>query len=218
MTTSIKVFIADDHPIFRRGLAQVLNEVPNIDVVGEAEDGIEALARIRTSFPDVVILDIDMPALDGFEVATTIAKEKMPVRVIFLTMHNSESLLNRVLNLGVKGYVLKDGAMVEIIQAIKAVLRDEEFISPALTKHLFNRLRRSENLNEQDDTIKDLTPTELKVMRSIANHKSSKEIAAEMFISVRTVEQHRANIAEKLNLRGNNALLRYALDHRDELL
>lgn len=218
MTTPIKVFIADDHPIFRRGLAQVLNEVPNIDVVGEAEDGIETLARIRANLPDVVILDIDMPVLDGFEVANTLAKEKLPVRVIFLTMHNSEALLNRVLNLGVKGYVLKDGALVEVIQAIKAVMRDEEFISPALTKHLFNRLRRSENLNEQKATIKDLTPTELKVMRFIANHKSSKEIAAEMFISVRTVEQHRANIAEKLNLHGNNALLRYALDHRDELL
>lgn len=218
MTAPIKVFIADDHPIFRRGLAQILDEVSNIDVVGEADDGIDALARIRSILPDVVILDIDMPALGGFEVATKLAEEKIPVRVIFLTMHNSEALLNRVLNLGVKGYVLKDGAMVEVIQAIRAVMNDEEFISPALTKHLFNRLRRAENLQEQSSSIKDLTPTELKVMRFIAQHKSSKEIAAEMFISVRTVEQHRANIAEKLSLRGNNALLRYALDHREEIL
>jgi len=218
MTEPIKVFIADDHPIFRRGLAQILGEVPDIAVIGEADDGLAALAQIRANLPDIVISDIDMPALDGFEVARTLAAENLPVRVIFLSMHNSEALLNRVLDLGVKGYVLKDGALAEIIQAIKAVMRDEEYISPALTKHLVSRLRRAENLTGRKSTIRDLTPTELKVIRFIAQHKSSREIAAEMFISVRTVEQHRANIAEKLTLRGNNALLRFALDHRDEIL
>ncbi len=218
MTETIKVFIADDHPIFRKGLAQILSEVPHIAVVGEAEDGAAAIMQIRERLPDIVILDIDMPALDGFEVARTIAADNLPVRVIFLTMHNSEALLNRVLNLGVKGYVIKDGALAEIVQAIKCVMRDEEFISPALTKHLLKRLRRAEDVTDQKPTVKDLTPTEFKVIRSIANHKSSKEIAAEMFVSVRTVEQHRANIAEKLKLRGNNALLRFALDRRDEFL
>jgi DNA-binding NarL/FixJ family response regulator len=210
--------MADDHPIFRRGLAQILNEVPNLEVVGEADYGIAALAGIREKLPDVVILDIDMPELDGFEVANAIMAEKLPVRVIFLTMHDSEKLLNRVLNLGVKGYVLKDAAMAEIIQAIKSVMRDEVFISSALTRHLLSNSRRIENSTGQKTTIDDLTPTELKVIRSIAQHRSSKEIADEMFISVRTVEQHRANIAEKLSLRGNNALLRFALDNRDELL
>lgn len=217
MSAQIKVFIADDHPIFRRGLVQILNDVADFSIVGEADDGISALSEIRRVLPDIVVLDIDMPGQDGFEVVRAITLEKIPVRVIFLTMHNSETLLNRVLNLGVKGYVLKDGALAEIIQAIKAVMRGEEFISPALTKHLLSRLRRAEDLTNQKPTIKDLTPTELKVIRRIADHKSSKEIAAEMFISVRTVEQHRANIAEKLNLRGNNALLRFALDNRDEL-
>lgn len=218
MTSQIKVFIADDHPIFRRGLAQILNDVSDFSIVGEADDGISALAQIRAVSPDVAILDIDMPGQDGFEVVRAILAEKLPVRVIFMTMHNSETLLDRVLNLGVKGYVLKDGALAEIIQAIKSVMRGEEFISPALTKHLISRLRRAEDLTNQKPTIKDLTPTELKVIRSIAQHKSSKEIAAEMFVSVRTIEQHRANIAEKLALRGNNALLRFALDNRDELL
>lgn len=218
MTAQIKVFIADDHPIFRRGLAQILNDVSEFSIVGEADDGISALSQIRANLPDIAVLDIDMPGQDGFGIAQAIEAEKLPVKVIFMTMHNSETLLNRVLNLGVKGYVLKDGALAEIIQAIKSVMRGEEFISPALTKHLISRLRRAEDLTNKQPTIKDLTPTELKIMRSIAQHKSSKEIAAEMFVSVRTVEQHRANIAEKLGLRGNNALLRFALDNRDELL
>lgn len=218
MTKQIKVFIADDHPIFRRGLAQMLNEVSDFSIVGEADDGISALSQIRAVLPDIAVLDIDMPGQGGFEIARAIEVEKLPVRVVFLTMHNSETLLNRVLNLGVKGYVLKDGALAEIIQAIRSVMRDEEFISPALTKHLINRLRRAEDLTNQKPTLNALTPTELKIIRFIAQHKSSKEIAAEMFISVRTVEQHRANIAEKLELRGNNALLRFALDRRDEIL
>ncbi|MDQ4121918.1 MAG: response regulator transcription factor [Acidobacteriota bacterium] len=217
MTAQIKVFIADDHPIFRRGLAQTLKEVSDFSIVGEADEGVSALAQIRALLPDVAVLDIDMPGQGGFEIARAIEQEKLPVRVIFLTMHNSETLLDRVLNLGVKGYVLKDGALAEIIQAIKSVMRGEEFISPALTKHLVNRLRRVEDTTNQKTTVKDLTPTELKVIRFIAQHKSSKEIAEEMFVSVRTIEQHRANIAEKLNLRGNNALLRFALEHRDEL-
>lgn len=218
MTARIKVLIADDHPIFRRGLAQILNDVSDFSIVGEADDGVSALEQIRAAQPDVAVLDIDMPGQGGFEVARAIAAEKLPVKVIFLTMHNSETLLDRVLNLGVKGYVLKDGALAEIIQAIKSVMRGEEFISPALTKHLINRLRRAEDAPNRKTSVKDLTPTELKVLRRIAQHKSSKEIAEEMFVSVRTIEQHRANIAEKLNLRGNNALLRFALDHRDELL
>ena len=214
----IKVLIADDHPIFRRGLAQILKEVDGFSIVGEADDGISALSQIRAVLPDVAVLDIDMPGQGGFEIALAIEAERLPVRVIFMTMHNSETLLNRVLSLGIKGYVLKDGALAEIIQAIKSVIRGEEFISPALTRHLVSRLRRAEDLTNQKPTVKDLTPTELKVIRCIAQHKSSKEIAAEMFVSVRTVEQHRANIAEKLTLRGNNALLRFALEHRDEFL
>lgn len=218
MTAQIKVFIADDHPIFRRGLVQILNDVSDFFIVGEADDGVSALAQIRAALPDVAVLDVDMPGQGGFEVAQVIEREKLPVKVIFLTMHNSETLLDRVLNLGVKGYVLKDGALAEIIQAIKSVMRGEEFISPALTRHLINRLRRAEDVPNQKTSVKDLTPTELKVIRSIAEHKSSKQIAEEMFVSVRTIEQHRANIAEKLNLRGNNALLRFALDNRSELL
>jgi DNA-binding NarL/FixJ family response regulator len=218
VTAEIKVLIADDHPIFRKGLAQILNDVSGLSIVAEADDGTSALSQIRVLLPDVAVLDIDMPEQGGFEVVRAILAEKLPVKVIFLTMHNSETLLNRVLNLGVKGYVLKDSALAEIIQAIKSVMRGEEFISPALTKHLLNRLRRAEDLTNKQPAIKDLTPTELKIIRSIAQHKLSKEIAAEMFISVRTVEQHRANIAEKLRLRGNNALLKFALERRDELL
>lgn len=218
MTAQIKVFIADDHPIFRRGLVQILNDVSDFSIVGEADDGVSALAQIRAAVPDVAVLDVDMPGQGGFEVAQVIEREKLPVKVIFLTMHNSETLLDRVLNLGVKGYVLKDGALAEIIHAIKSVMRGEEFISPALTRHLVNRLRRAEDVSNQKTIVKDLTPTELKVIRSIAEHKSSKQIAEEMFVSVRTIEQHRANIAEKLNLRGNNALLRFALDNRSKLL
>jgi two-component system response regulator DegU len=212
------IVIADDHPIVRNGLVQLLNGESNLTVVAEAEDGEKALECIRTLLPTIAILDVDMPHKDGFAVARTLVDERLPVEVIFLTMHKNEALLNSALDLGVKGYVLKDSAMADIINAIKAVIAGEEFISPALSKYLVSRSRRAATLFQQQSSLDNLTPTERKILARIAQGHTTKDIAQTLFISPRTVDHHRANITEKLQLKGYHTLLRFALQHKDELL
>jgi DNA-binding NarL/FixJ family response regulator len=217
MINEVKILIADDHPIIRSGLVQLLNTVPNFSVAAEADNGEAALAHLQQTAFDVAILDLDMPEKDGFEVARVIAEKRLGAAVIILTMHKNESLFNAALNLGVKGYVLKDSALADIIHAIKAVTRGEEFISPALSSFLFNRGRRAAALVQQTPSLNDLTDSERRVLKLIAQYKTSKEIADELFISKRTVDRHRANIGEKLGLKGSHAVLKFALDHKDDL-
>jgi DNA-binding NarL/FixJ family response regulator len=217
MTNEVRILIADDHPIFRNGLAQLLKTVPNFRVGAEAADGEAALACLQQTAFDVAILDLDMPEKDGFEVARAIAEKGLPIAVIILTMHKNEALFNAALNLGVKGYVLKDSALADVINAIKAVMRGEEFISPTLSAFLFNRSRRAAALVQHKPTLNDLTDTERRVLKLIGQYKTSKEIADELFISKRTVDRHRANIADKLGLKGSHAVLKFALDHKDDL-
>lgn len=217
MTNEVKILIADDHPIFRNGLVQLLKSVPNFAVVAEAGDGDTALNCLQQTAFDVAVLDIDMPEKDGLEVARAIAAKGLSVRVIILTMHRNESLFNAALNSGVKGYVLKDSAMADIINAIKTVVRGEEFISSALTSYLFNRSRRAATLDQHQPTLKDLTEAERRVLKLIGQYKTSTEIAGELFISKRTVDRHRENIAVKLGLKGSHAVLKFALDHKDDL-
>ena len=164
--------------------------------------------------PDVAILDVDMPNKDGFEVTRTIIERQLPVEVIFLTMHKDESLFNAALNLGVKGYVLKDSALADIVNSIKAVGAGENFISPGLSTFLVKRSRRSGLLTEQIPTVNDLTPTERRILKLIGEYKTSKEIAEQLFISIRTVEHHRGNIATKLQLHGSHALIKFALENK----
>src|SRR5438128_272344 len=136
MKSELRLVIADDHPIFRKGLLQVIGSEPMFKIIGEADDGDAALKVIEAMQPDVAILDVDMPNKDGFDVARTIIERRLPVEVIFLTMHKDESLFNAALSLGVKGYVLKDSALADIVNSIKAVGSGENFISPALSTFL----------------------------------------------------------------------------------
>jgi len=213
----IRIFIADDHPIFREGLKKIIERDAQLQVVGEAEDGETAIARLAESQPDVAVLDMDMPGKDGFAVAREAQEKRLAAKVIFLTMHNNEAIFNSALDLGAAGYVLKDGAIPEIINAIRTVAAGRNYISPVLSTFLLNRANRSTELAQQKPTINDLTPTERRVLKLIANEKTSKEIAAELFISFRTVEHHRAHICEKLGLRGFNALVKFAIAHKSEL-
>jgi DNA-binding NarL/FixJ family response regulator len=210
----ITILIADDHPIFRNGLTQLLKTVAFFSVIGEADDGETALERIHALRPAIAILDVDMPRKDGFDVARAVAREQLPVEVIFLTMHKNETLLNSALDLGVKGYVLKDSAAADIISAVKAVIAGENFISPAISKYLVNRSRRSA---ERASSLNKLTPTERKVLALIAQGQTTREIAESLFISPRTVDHHRANISEKLELKGHNKLLHFAVQHKEAL-
>ncbi len=217
MENQIKIIIADDHPIVRQGLRQMIEADPNFTVVGEAGDGAETLRLIETHLPDVAVIDIDMPKLSGFEVVQEIARKKIGVGIIFLTMHSEEEIFQQALDLGVNGYVLKDSATTDIVAGIKSIARGKPYISPSLSVLLLNRRRRTEQLKSEKPELDRLSPTERRILKLIAEDKTSKEIGAELFISHRTVHSHRANICQKLNLRGNLALVKFALTHRSEL-
>jgi DNA-binding NarL/FixJ family response regulator len=212
----IRIVIADDHPIFARGLRQVLVDDPGLDVVAEARDGEAALECIQEYSPDVVILDVDMPRKDGFEVVRAMEDRKLSAAVIFLTMHKNEALFNAALDLGVRGYVLKDSALSEVADSVKAVAAGHNFVSPLLSTYLFGRRTRGQRLLKEQPSLKDLTPTEHRVLQLIAAGKSSGEIAEELYLSIRTVEHHRAHVCSKLNLHGRDALLRFAVAHKSE--
>ena len=217
MGTEITLIIADDHPVFRQGLRQVIETDKQLQIIGEAEDGQAAIAQILQTNPDVAVLDVDMPNSDGFEVVRAVRQKQSPVRIVFLTMHKDERFLNAALDIGVKGYLLKDSAVTEIVASIKAAAAGHDYVSPALTSFLVNRSRRTAELAREKPAIGKLTPTERRILFLLGGYKTSKEIANELFISVRTVERHRANICEKLDLHGSHALIKFATEHRSEL-
>src|SRR5882762_9776636 len=200
MNTEITVLIADDHPIFRKGLREIITAEPSLKLVAEVEDGARALEAIRSKLPQVAVLDVDMPEQDGITVARTIKEEGLPVAVVLLTMHRNERFFNAALDLGVAGYVLKVRAVSEIVSAISEVREGNRYVTPLLTDYLLNR-RQAHTEYEARTGLSTLTDAERRLMKLIAQYKTSQEIADELFISIRTVDRHRANIANKLDLK-----------------
>lgn len=215
--TEIRILLADDHPIVRQGLRQIMEAEYGLKVVAEATDGLTALDQIRSLKPGLAVLDIDMPELDGFGVVRALRHERIEVDVVFLTIHRDEDFFNEAINLGAKGYVLKDSALTDIVNCVRSVASGQHYVSPALTSLLLNRHRRAASLSQQRPELKDLSPTERRILKLIAEYKTSREIAEELFISHRTVETHRTNIGKKLEIHGNHALMKFALDHKSEL-
>lgn len=214
MSEKTAVLIADDHPLFRKGLRQAIEEDSALSVVAEAGDGSGALWQIRDLKPDVAVLDIDMPGMTGLQVARAVRDEGMYVAVVILTVYREEDMFNEAMDLGVRGYVLKETAGVEIIEALKAVSMGKYYISPTISGHLAGRTERARQLLKEKPSLSSLTSTEHKVLRLIALGKTSKDIAEEMHVSFRTVETHRYNISTKLNLHGSHSLVKFAIDHR----
>ena len=217
MDDKVKIVIADDHPIVRQGLRQMIEADRNLTVVGEASDGETALQLIETHQPDVAVLDIDMPRIGGFDVVRELERKKIRVKIIFLTMHTEEEIFQTAMDLGVGGYVLKDSATNDIVAGIKSIAAGKPFISPAMSALLLNRRRRAQKLESEKPGLDLLTPTELRILNLIAEDKTSREIGKELFISHRTVHAHRAHILQKLNLSGNLALVKFALTHKSSL-
>ena len=217
MEIETRVVIADDHPIVRQGLRQAIEGAPGLKVVAEAEDGLSALTRIQAWRPDVAVLDIDMPGMNGFAVARAMREQALTVAIIFLTILRTEDVLTEALDLAALGYVLKDSAVTDIVSSIRAASTGQYYISPAMTSSLINRRRPSAATLQSKSALNDLTPSERRILRLIADYKTSKEIADELYISCRTVETHRANISMKLDIRGSHALMKFALTHKSEL-
>ena len=217
MTGPMTIFIADDHPIFREGLRQLLEREPGFSVVGQAGDGPSALAAIEQLHPRIAVLDIDMPGMDGLAVAGAVRERRLPTAIVCLTMHKDARFLNTALNAGVMGYVIKDDALLEIVESVKSVAAGRHFVSPQLTSHLVARHAHAGAAVEQTPGIAALTDTERKVLRLLAEFKTTKEIAAALTISPRTVDRHRSNMAEKLGLNGSHALTKFAVAHISDL-
>jgi DNA-binding NarL/FixJ family response regulator len=214
MRPEISIIIADDHPIFRAGLKQAIQENRSFKVVGEAADGEAALNSVLERQPDIVVLDVNMPKMTGFQVAEELKKRQIETSVVFLTMHDDEAMFDKAMSLDVKGYVLKDSAPVEIINCLEAVVSGKRFTSPAMTGYLF---KRAFSGALEKPALADLTETERKILKMVAEYKTSKEIADELFISHRTVENYRTSICSKLDLHGSHALIKFAIQHQNEL-
>ena len=210
----LKLLIADDHPLFRKGLIQALGADHSVEIVGEASDGQQALSLAEELAPDVVVLDIEMPVLSGLQVAQEIIKRKLPVEIVFLTMYKEEDIFNEAMELGVKGYVLKESAVSDIVNSIKSVVAGRHFISPSISEFLINRSDRVRSLLKKNPRLENLTVTERKVLRLISENKTSKEIGDCLNISFRTVENHRSNICNKLKIHGSHSLLKFAIENR----
>jgi len=208
------ILIADDHPIFRGGLRALIESDPSFSVVAEATDGEEAIASITSQRPEIAILDYNMPKLNGFAVLGEISKLKLDVIPVMLTMHNDEAMFAKAFELGVKGYVLKDSASVDIVNCLHAVSQGQIYTSAAVTTFLYKRASRGQ---QPPDGLESLTPAERKILRMIADYKTSREIADELCVSVRTVENHRSNISSKLGVNGSHALIKFALQHQTDL-
>ena len=217
MADGMRIVIGEDHHFFRDGLLRALEGAHGFQVVAEATDGLSALEHIRSLKPDVVILDIGLPRMNGFAVVRTLRAEQLPVEVIILTIHDDEAMFEEALELGVKGYLLKDCTDAELLRCICAVVSGQHYTSPSMTTYLVKKTRRVERFVQETPGLRLLTPQEREILRLIAQDKTSKEIAHEMGVARKTVDAHRSNICRKLEIHGQHVLSKFAARHRTEL-
>jgi len=195
----------------------VVEADPRFQLIAETGDGIAALQLIQEKKPDVAVLDVNLPGLSGLEIARKLRDKRLPTRLIILTMYKEEETCNRALDLGVKGFVLKENAVEDILNGLAKVAMGEHYLSPSISGYLVRRRGRAEALAAKKPGLEDLTKAEHRILKLVAEKKTSREIATELFISPRTVEAHRANIAAKLELHGSHSLLQFALENRAAL-
>jgi DNA-binding NarL/FixJ family response regulator len=208
----IRVLVADDHTIVRQGLVTILQKAEDIEVVGEARDGAEAVESAVRTAPDVVVLDVSMPRLNGLEAARRIREALPKTRILVLTMHDDEEYVLKMVRAGASGYLVKDGAASELLDGIRALRRGEGFFGPAASRALAEAWRRGETAAE--DPYARLTDREREVFQLVVEGKTSREIAKLLFISPKTVENHRSHLMEKLGAHTTGDLVRFAARHK----
>jgi DNA-binding NarL/FixJ family response regulator len=212
-----RIVVAEDHPFFRDGVRRALDNVPSLRVIAEAADGLIALGQIRALKPDMAIMDIGLPKMDGVTIVRTIRQERIPLEFIFLTICSDEEIFEAAIELDVKGYLLKECTDAELLRCIAAVSSGHHYTSPAMTTYLVNKTRQVERFAGTRPGLRLLSQQERTILRQIAQDMTSKEIAEEMGIAVKTVDAHRSNICRKLELRGQHVLSRFAARHRTEI-
>lgn len=210
----IRVIIADDHPVFRSGLMKIIEADNEIEIIGEADNGEMALNKILELNPDIALLDIDMPKMTGIQVLKELKKRKINSKTIFLTVYSDESIFDEAMNIGILGYVLKDSAISDIIDCIKSVAAGKYYITPSLSDFIINRRNKLKRLEENKPSLNKLTKTEMSVLILLAEGKTSKQIGEEMFISHKTVDNHKTNISDKLELHGTHSLIKFAIENK----
>ena len=209
----VRILLADDHTILRDGIRALLEDEPDMLVVGEAEDGRTAVRLACQLKPDLVLMDIAMPLLNGLEATRLITQDCPQVKVLILTMHENEEYIRQVLASGAMGYILKDAAAHELLEAIHAIRRGEPVLSPAITRLVIENYLRWGDL-QQDDSTDRLSPREREVLQLIAEGYSSKQIAEILSISIKTVQAHRTNLMSKLDLHDRADLIKYAIQRK----
>jgi two-component system response regulator NreC len=210
MTAAMKVLVVDDHEVVRQGIKMVLETDPELEVVGEAASGEDAIDRVRDLHPNVVVMDIGMPGLSGFEATRRIRQSNPDVQVLALTVHDSEAYVFQMLQAGATGYIVKRAPAVEVIQAVKRAYRGEAVLHPSVAKLLIrDYLSRVEKGEEASyDTLSD---REREILKLIAEGKTNREMADLLFLSVKTVQAHRANLMRKLGMHDRTELVKYAI-------
>jgi DNA-binding NarL/FixJ family response regulator len=210
-TAEIRVLLADDHTVMRAGLRLLLERQSDLSVVGETADGHQAVAMAEAQKPDVVVMDIAMPRLNGIEAARQIISKHSKTAVVILSMHSDESYVMRALKAGARAYLLKDSAEADLIHAIRAVSQGKSFFSPAVSKMLLEDYVHQLQRRGEDDTYELLTTREREILQLIAEGKANKEVAEFLNLSLYTVETHRAHILQKLGLHSTPDLILYAV-------
>jgi DNA-binding NarL/FixJ family response regulator len=211
--TTLRILIVDDHSVVRRGVRALLEAREDWEVCGEAADGRTAVEESRRLKPDIVILDLSLPELNGLEAARQILHDRPQTEVLVLTMHQSEDLAQEVLQAGARGYVLKSDADANLVQAVECLRQHRPFLTPNVTELVLEKYIRGKDAIDEEDRPK-LTPREREIVQLVSEGQSSKEIAATLSISVKTVESHRTNIMRKLRLRSVSELVRYAIRNK----
>ncbi len=210
----IRILIADDHPVFRGGLMKMIETDNQIEIIAQAENGEAALNKILELNPDIALLDIDMPKMTGIQVLKELKKRKIKIKTIFLTVYSDESIFDEAMNIGINGYVLKDSAISDIIDCIKTVSAGKYYITPSLSDFLINRRNKLKRLEENKPALNKLTKTEMNVLILLAEGMTSKQIGEEMFISHKTVDNHKTSISDKLELHGTHSLIKFAIENK----
>ncbi|RJQ63856.1 MAG: DNA-binding response regulator [Desulfobacteraceae bacterium] len=207
-----RVFIAEDHTILRQGLKALLNENDDLEVVGEAADGLEAIRRLQDLSPDIALLDLSMPRMDGLSVIKEVKRQNPETKIVALTMHNDEEYVLEAFKSGANGYCLKSSSQSELLVAIRAVLSGKTYVSPEVSEKVLEGYLETKKRVKERSSWDTLTQREKEVLKLVGEGYRNKEIADYLCISVKTVEKHRANIMQKLDLHSASALTAYAIE------